>query len=209
MECNRTYQRGGRLGRETRTVCALEAILAPLVRRVVLLRHKLGQSDAKPDAESLQILLNSHRRFLAFLEPRVASPDDAEEILQSALAKAVQHEESLNDETVVAWFYRVLRNALADYYRRRDIEKRALEKHHENAAIETSASAELERTICQCFKDLLPTLKPEYADVLNRVDLGDASLADVSSSLGITENNASVRLHRARTALKKSLEDTC
>jgi RNA polymerase sigma factor (sigma-70 family) len=169
----------------------------------------MDQSDAKADKESLQILLKSHRRFLAFLEPRVASPEDAEEILQSALAKALEHEESLNEETVVAWFYRVLRNALADYYRRRDVEKRALEKHRENAAIETSEAAELEHTICQCFRDLLPTLKPEYSDVLNRVDLGDASLEDVSNSLGITANNAAVRLHRARTALKKRLEATC
>ena len=89
----------------------------------------MNQPDAKPDADSLQFLLNSHRRFLAFLESRVGSREDAEEILQAALTKAVQHEDSLKQETVVAWFYRVLKNALADYYRKRDVEKRAMDQH--------------------------------------------------------------------------------
>jgi RNA polymerase sigma factor (sigma-70 family) len=169
----------------------------------------MDHADSNPDKESLQILLDSHRRFLAFLEPRVASPDDAEELLQAALAKAVQHEESLKKESVVAWFYRVLKNALADYYRRRDVEKRALDGHREIKELTESESQDLEHTVCECFKALIPTLKPEYGEVLKIVDLEETSLTDASKSLGITANNAAVRLHRARLALKKSLEATC
>lgn len=169
----------------------------------------MNGSAATPDKSTLEVLLENHRRFLAFLERRAGSPAAAEEILQSAFAKAVEHEAELRHATVVAWFYRVLRNALTDHYRRRDAEARALEKHASNAALEAPDLGELERTICECFKDLLPTLKPEYRDVLEKVDLGGASVADAAKSLGISPNNAGVRLHRARLALRGRLEQTC
>jgi len=34
-------------------------------------------------------------------------------------------------------------------------------------------------------------------------------VVDVAAELGVTPNNAAVRLHRARGALKKRLEQTC
>jgi RNA polymerase sigma-70 factor (ECF subfamily) len=177
--------------------------------REVLESSTMEKSDLATDDETIQILLKSHRRFLAFLVPRVGAYEDAEEILQTALAKAVQHEDSLEKETVVAWFYQVLKNSLADYYRHRGVEKRAMRTHRDLAMANQSESAELERTVCECFKELLPTLKPEYAEALKTIDLGDATVTDAAKTLGITANNAAVRLHRARLALKKSLEATC
>lgn len=63
--------------------------------------------------------------------------------------------------------------------------------------------------VCECLHTLLPTLKPEYAEILRRADLEEEPLAAVASSLGITLNNATVRLHRARQALKRQLERSC
>ena len=165
--------------------------------------------EVRPDNKTLEILLVNHRRFLAFLESRVGSKAVAEEILQSAFVKAVEREAELEQETVVAWFYRILRNALIDHYRRQDAEKRALEKHAYEVPAEEYDAPELERTICECFKELLPTLKPEYSEVLKEVDLGSSSVSEAAKALGITPNNAAVRLHRARMALKSRLEQTC
>jgi RNA polymerase sigma-70 factor (ECF subfamily) len=165
--------------------------------------------EARPDNKALEVLLENQRRFLAFLETRVGTGTAAEEILQSAFAKAVEHEDELEQDTVVAWFYRILRNALIDYYRRRDVEKRALESHRLEAVREAAEMPELERTICECFRELLPTLKPEYRTILEQVDLGDQTVGEAAKSLGITSNNAAVRLHRARLALRERLEQTC
>jgi RNA polymerase sigma factor (sigma-70 family) len=167
----------------------------------------MNQPEKTPDKTTLEVLLENHRRFLAFLERRAESRAVAEEILQTAFVKAVEYEAQLEHETVVAWFYRVLRNALTDHYRRRDAEKRALEKHSYESPPEDSP--ELERTICECFRDLLPTLKREYSELLEQVDLGIASVSEAAELLGITPNNAAVRLHRARLALKSRLEQTC
>lgn len=124
----------------------------------------------------------------------------AEDILQDGFVRA--------EESAVAWFYRLLRNALVDHFRRRATEDRAL------AAVATEsatpeADAELHETICACIRDLIETLKPEYAAALRRVELEGEKVDAFSRSVGITATNASVRLHRAREALRRRVIESC
>jgi DNA-directed RNA polymerase specialized sigma24 family protein len=56
---------------------------------------------------------------------------------------------------------------------------------------------------------LLPTLKPEYSELVQKIDLDGSDPDEVACSLGITRGNLNVRLHRAREALRKSLELSC
>lgn len=164
---------------------------------------------AQPDV--LAALVASHRKFLAFLERRVGSRDVAEDLLQDAFVKGIERIGELRDgESAVAWFYRVLRNALVDHYRRRDAEARAVSR----AAAETAEAvepvdADLLDAACACIWDLLDTIKPDYAAALRRVDLDGASLAAYAGEAGITPNNAGVRLHRARAALRKQVIRGC
>ncbi len=63
-----------------------------------------------------ELLVENHRRFLSFLTPRVGNAADAEEILQAAFVKSAEKSGSiLDEESVVAWFYRLLRNAVVDH----------------------------------------------------------------------------------------------
>ena len=59
------------------------------------------------------------------------------------------------------------------------------------------------------MNDLLPTLKDDYSALLRRVDLEGASIAEVATETGMTANNTRVKLHRARTALRKQVELSC
>jgi RNA polymerase sigma-70 factor (ECF subfamily) len=156
-------------------------------------------------------LLASHRRFLDFLTARVGNREDAEEILQEAFVRGLQKAgEIRDDESAVAWFYRLLRNAVTDHHRRKDVGKRAIESYAREAPeADPGTDAELERAVCACVNDLIPALKPEYADLIRRVDLGGADVTSAAGALGITAGNARVRLHRARTALREELERSC
>jgi RNA polymerase sigma-70 factor (ECF subfamily) len=157
------------------------------------------------------MLVENHRRFLAFLRKRVGSEADAEEILQSAFVKAIEKGGTLRDgESAVAWFYRLLRNALADHWRRRDAERRAVEaRTREGKGASVDHDPALERLVCQCVKSLVPALKPEYAALIRRVDLADERVADAGRALGLSAGNARVRLHRARMALRRELARSC
>ena len=153
-------------------------------------------------------LLESRRQFAAFVARRLGSESAAEEVLHSAYLKALESApDAVDEEGVVRWFYRVLRNAVVDRHRRGDAEQRALRA--QAAAAPSAWEPEWERTVCQCIHAVLPTLKDEYATIVRKVDLEGRSVADVARAEKLSTNNASVRLHRARRALKKNLEQTC
>lgn len=157
----------------------------------------------------LKALVDNHQRFLAFLERRTGSRDAAEDILQDGFVRALERVDSVRDEeSAVAWFYRLLRNALVDHARRRGAEDRALAV----AATETQTAEDdpqLRETVCACVRDLIETLKPEYATALRRVELEDARVDAFARETGITATNAAVRLHRAREALRRRVLESC
>jgi RNA polymerase sigma factor (sigma-70 family) len=157
--------------------------------------------------EVLARLVATHRDFLRFLEARLPNRAIAEEVLQAAFTRTIERGGSIDDaESAVAWFYRLLRNALVDHYRHQAVESRVLDRL---ADADLPSSEELQSTVCACIKTLLPNLKTEYAEVLQRADLEERPIAQVAADLDITPNNATVRLHRARQALKRELERSC
>jgi RNA polymerase sigma-70 factor (ECF subfamily) len=168
--------------------------------------ERIEREDGGP---VVQALVDSHRHFLAFLERRVGSRAVAEELLQSAFVRTLEKADALRgEERAVAWFYRLLRNALVDHYRKQAAEGRALEREAREAT-EVGPDPELTQAICACVGELLPTLKPEYSELLRQVELEERSVPEAAAAVGITPNNAGVRLHRARQALKRQLERSC
>ncbi len=113
----------------------------------------------------------------------------------------------VGEEGAITWFYRVLRNAIADYHRHRATESRALAEVQQTA--DSSLEPELKGAVCDCVAELITTLKPEYASMVRAVDLEGRSPTDVARELGVTANSATVRLHRARQALRRQLERSC
>jgi RNA polymerase sigma-70 factor (ECF subfamily) len=157
-----------------------------------------------------EYLAASRHEFLRFVRARISDPELAEDVLQDALVRAVQSLDTVrDDERLVAWFYRILRNAIVDAYRRRDVRRRRESELDPALDLPEELDAALEQTLCACFQELLPALKAEYAEVLQAVDLGEESPEVVAVRLGITPNNLKVRRHRARAALRQQLEATC
>jgi len=159
---------------------------------------------------AIQRLVDSHRQFLAFLEARVESKAAAEDILQTAFVRGLERGADVRDEeSAVAWFYRVLRNAVIDHYRHRAATGRALEGWGREIVTHEAPEADLKQEICQCVSGLLETLKPDYQVALRVIDLEDGTLNDLAKQAGITSGNAAVRVHRAREALRKQVRTAC
>ena len=159
--------------------------------------------------EAIAQLVKGHREFLAFLERRVESRAVAEDILQTAFTRGLERGGDVKDEKVVAWFYRVLRNAVIDHYRQRSTTTRAMEAWGREFPDVQEPEAELRQEICRCVSGLLETLKPEYREALRIVDLEEGKLKDLAQQSGITAENAAVRVHRARAALRRRIEQAC
>jgi RNA polymerase sigma factor (sigma-70 family) len=158
---------------------------------------------------ALDRLVEHRGRFLAFLAGRVGSETVAEDILQSAFLKAVEKGSQVKNEgSAVAWFYRLLRNAVIDYYRQRASSERALEAFARELETSESAAPMMDE-VCRCVSGIAETLKSEYRQALLTIDIGEGRLADLAALAGISPENAAARIHRARRALRAKVIAMC
>jgi RNA polymerase sigma-70 factor (ECF subfamily) len=158
---------------------------------------------------AIEVLLDNHRRFLAFLQKRVGDRALAEDILQDAFVRTLDKADDVPPDALVPWFYATLRNAVVDRYRRDQSRNRALEALAHELERERDASSDTDREICACVARVAGTLKAEYAEALRRIELEGASLKTYAAEAGLTANNAGVRVHRARRALEARLRESC
>lgn len=154
-------------------------------------------------------LVAQHREFLRFLERRVGDRAVAEDILQEAFVRGVARADEIREETAVAWFYRTLRNAVIDHYRRRGASARALASLADELAGAEEPAPELRGAICRCVAELADTLKPEYAAAIRRIEVDGVAVKDFAVEAGISASNAAVRVFRAREALRKQVARSC
>lgn len=164
------------------------------------------------EADAARVLLENHRAFLRFLERRVGGRRDlAEDILQEAFVRGMAKLGSLrDDEALLPWFYRTLRNAAVDALRRGQAADRALARFADAIEAEEVASPETPRAeVCRCVTRLATALKPEYAEALRRIEVDGVSVKDFAHERGISTSNAAVRVFRAREALRRRVAATC
>jgi len=164
--------------------------------------------ESAPIDDIAATLVANHREFLAFIEKRVGNRAIAEEILQDAFVRSIDKLDTVR-ETAVGWFYRVLRNAIIDHYRRNAAAERRHEPYAQEEQLAASEDEELHRVVCKCVAQLADTLKPEYAVALRRVEVDGLSVKDYADEAGISSNNAGVRIFRAREALRKQVARSC
>ena len=174
----------------------------------------MGMSDSEAvrpiDADVKRVLVENHREFLRFLERRLGRRDLAQDILQEAFARGLEKLEALRDEeSVVPWFYRTLRNATVDYYRRTKSADRALARFAEEIETSEEPNEMMHGEVCRCVGRLAETLKPEYADALKRIEVDGVSVTSFAEEQGISKSNAAVRVFRAREALRRQVAVSC
>ena len=153
--------------------------------------------------------VSNHRAFLGFLERRVGSRAIAEDILQEAFVKGIGRIEADGEESVIARFYRTLRNAAVDHHRRHKTAQRALDSFAREVEGAADVDGELRAAVCKCVRDLADTLKPEYATALKRIEVDGMSVEAYAEEIGISPSNAAVRGFRARQALKSQVARSC
>lgn len=154
-------------------------------------------------------LLESRQRFVDYVRRRVNDSELAEDIVQDGLLRALRAAPDLrSEERLIPWFFRILRNAVVDEYRKRDLARRHVEVSGTLPDL-ADADEKDEQAMCACFRPLLSGLKPEYAELIESLEFGGESPEQAARRLGITPNNLKVRRHRARQALRQQLEAAC
>lgn len=161
-----------------------------------------------PSKEIVAALVANHREFLRFVERRIGDRALAEEIVQDAFARNLEHVDDVR-ESAIGWFYRVLRNAVIDRQRRLAVQNRRLDELAAELRANEEIGEEAKTVACRCITGLAAALKPEYADALTRIEVEGVPVKDYAEANGLTANNAAVRIFRAREALKKQVVRSC
>ncbi|MER2564178.1 MAG: sigma factor-like helix-turn-helix DNA-binding protein [Myxococcaceae bacterium] len=147
---------------------------------------------AQPVTEALA----ARRKELVDYARRRVGPA-AEDVVQDASVRALKKAEQLsNPRAARAWLFTIVRRVIAE--RREPVPVAA-------------AELEPERVVdgCDCIVAQVRALPEAQAKLLMRVVVEGVSVTALADELGITPNNAWVRLHRARQALKAQVADHC
>lgn len=167
-------------------------------------------ADERPTPAVIGVLVENHRQFLAFLERRVGDRATAEDILQDAFVRGMNKLETLrSDESAVAWFYRLLRNAIIDHRRRSGAAGRKHTAFQLQVETHPEPEPELQQAICHCVGELATTLKDEYADALRAIEIDGVPVKDFAQRANISASNAGVRIFRAREVLRQQVIRSC
>jgi len=157
------------------------------------------------DTHVIRILNDAHAEFLGFLRRKLRNRADADEVMQEFYLRVVQYASGLRkEESIRIWLRRVLRSVLITHVRRRHARERAEADFARKDIVITAQDEDLDRSVCRCMERLLPALNPEYADILRRIDLLSEPREAVAGALRLSANTVTVRLHRARQALRRT-----
>lgn len=149
-------------------------------------------------------------RFLSFIRSRVGSLEEAEEILQMAYLRSLEKGDQVRDDSsVVSWFFSVIRHAIADHFRGRGREKLEQAEPGWWERVESEAHAAAQESAVGCVRVALRALRPDDAELIEAVDLKGQEIGTVADGLGVSPAALSVRLFRARAALRARLQELC
>lgn len=171
-------------------------------RTKYLAKRVFTARDGQAYGELYDLYADRIRKFLFFKLPR---KEDAEDLLHETFLRAWEYMTSSLVEDVGALLFRIARNLIADFYRKKKPEAltEALEASlHDESDIEHATDTHLagEKAL-----EALRGMKGEYQEVLVMRYLGEMEIDEIAVALTKTPNNIRVLLHRAKTALKKIL----
>ncbi len=164
------------------------------------------------DAAVRRALVESRKDLLSFLGRRLGNREEADEVLQRFSLRALERASELRDtRTVRGWLGRILASTIVDHQRSamRRRRREVVVEFSDIESLSVEPDVELDGVVCNCLYKLLPTLKPDHAEVIWRADILGEPRDRIAASLGTTLNNVTVRIHRGRQALKKRLEEMC
>lgn len=186
-------------------------------RRVGSLATALG---ATSDMDEEQVIRAALARMASVAMRYVESHDEALDCAQDALIRAVNAFDGFEGRSNVnSWLHRIAVNCALEQLRRRgrrqEVSIDDLMPSFDDSGIlndslvvrDDSAETILQRADARAaVTSAIQALPESHRIVLLLRDIEEMSIAEVAEQLEITQGTAKVRIHRARSALRKHLE---
>ncbi|MBM7604300.1 RNA polymerase sigma-70 factor (ECF subfamily) [Metabacillus crassostreae] len=150
-----------------------------------------------------------------FISGKVATTQDAEDILQNVFIKIHTQLSSVKDEEKIqAWIFKVARNEIVDFYKKREKDIR----ENPNALLEFSRNTDnstldydenLNQLVSSWLLEMTESLPNHYKEALLYTDFYNHTQKELAEKLGISLSGAKSRVQRGRAKLKDILLECC
>jgi RNA polymerase sigma-70 factor, ECF subfamily len=175
----------------------------------------------RPDFRKIHDALRPRvQRYLA----RMAGEAEAEDLAQEVFEKVSRSLDCFRgDAELSTWVYRIATNTALDRLRRRGRPADLVDPAVADYAVGVEGDRnvwtdEIRQTLegrvirdemNACIRDVINRLPENYRTVIILGDLEGFQDKEIAEILGLSLRNAKIRLHRARTQLRKALEEAC
>lgn len=158
----------------------------------------------------LAAIERSRRRLWAICYRMTGQLQDAEDLCQEAIARAIERGDQLASDDPTGWLVRITTTTCLDHLRRATVRERVTSLSDPLDLAEVSAghpsgdperSTILREDVRYAVVVALQSLTPRQRATLVLHDVCDRSLGEVAAVLDINANAAKALLHRARVAL--------
>ncbi|OPX90772.1 MAG: ECF RNA polymerase sigma factor SigE [Pelotomaculum sp. PtaB.Bin104] len=144
-----------------------------------------------------------------FIKKRVPNEQDTEDILQEIFSKIHSRIDGLQDDNKIhAWIYKMTRNAIMDYYRKKE---KAIELSElaEKLTNETEEDLSANGEIAMCLRAMVDQLPEKYKQAIILTEFHNLTQKEMGEKLGLSLSGAKSRVQRGRAMLKEILLGCC
>ena len=173
-------------------------------------------TTTEQNQEIQQTVRKERNRLLNFIRRRVASPDDAEDILQEVFFELVEtYRLTKPVEQLAAWLFTVAKNKINDLYRKRKpevLDYQAIMKNDgENLSLfdilpdNSNTDPMMQEMILEALSEALDELPADQKLVFEMHELEGRSFKEISEITGVAVNTLLSKKHQAVLYLRERL----
>lgn len=163
------------------------------------------------DRELLAAIERDRRRLWAICYRMTGGVQDAEDLCQEAIARAIERADQRTGADATAWLVRIATTTCLDHLRRTTVRARVLvdsldlpELGPGEVTNDPERAAILREDIRYAVLVAVESITPKQRAALVLHDVCDRSLVEVAAALELQPNAAKALLHRARVALAEA-----
>jgi RNA polymerase sigma-70 factor (ECF subfamily) len=174
------------------------------------------------DHQDFPIIYAEYRPKIVGYLRRLVGDADAEDVAQEVFVKVGKALEGFRgDSSLSTWIYRIATNTATDHLRK-FASRQVLDFPNVSSDDDTTPDSTMpdegapvldtlliRKDMNECIRGIVESLPENYRSVLVLSEFEGLSNAEISEVAGISLETVKIRLHRARTRLRKELQGKC
>ena len=151
-----------------------------------------------------------NQQLLGYVKSKIASKEDAEDILQNVFVKISTNINNLAaEEKLKNWVFTITRNAIIDYYRINASKRKTSVDNGIDENISELQDDDPTKGLDQCMNTMINLLPDEYREIILDAEIKGIRQKDLVNKYGLAYPSVRSRVQRGRERLKQLFYNCC